>query len=133
MNNPITSCANCGIITTKSLLYFNAPSPFRGDPPPYPRPYFFWHQKKYGKEKCRGTPWAPNLPVPLNKRRLPVLALFLIIIHCAFAYNMVQGKQSYARASPPQGIGRASRLIASPTLGITKLSASNDQRSVPLT
>jgi len=51
---------------------------------------------------CR--PQAPAyLTVPLNKRRLPMLALFSILMCCTFAHNMVQGKQGCARASPPQG------------------------------
>ena len=76
---------------------------FCGPSRPTPGPFLLC-EKKWEKKAHQGFyPWTPYLLVTLNKRRLAVLASFLIIICRLYKHGNVQGKQGYARPSPPQG------------------------------
>ena len=86
-----------------------------GGSTPKPGPFSFNSERKGGKEAPPGFhPWTPSAQpagakgwaaprTATNQKRLAVLALFLITMRCTFAHNKVQGKQGYARPSPPQG------------------------------
>ena len=73
---------------------------YGASPAPHPGP-FLLYEKKWEKKAHQGFhPWTPYLLVALNKRRLAVLALFLIIICRLYKHGNIQGKTRLRKAKP---------------------------------
>jgi len=87
-------------------------------PAPYPGPFLLC-EKKGEKKTHQGTPLDPfrgaggkGPAAPLtatNPKRLPMLALFLVLICHAFAYGNAPRKTKLRKGKPSPRCGRTSR------------------------